>query len=110
MAEVWNLAFQETNTICSAPPPLTSVLPCADMVSCYPRRIDPCKEESLQSAPEKIWGVSLGSQGSNCRILILAHKATVSFNISTEDSSELAFKALFSHGITSPNKKASTGV
>ncbi len=39
-------------------------------------------------------------QGFDRGLFILAHQAAVPLDISTENSGELAFKALFSHGIT----------
>jgi hypothetical protein len=42
-------------------------------------------------------GVDRGHGG----LFIICHEAAVAFDISAEDSGELAFKALFSDGITS---------
>src|SRR6476659_130565 len=45
---------------------------------------------------------AIGRQGANRRLFIIAHKATVALDISTEDGRELAF-----HG-TSPDRRLSS--
>ncbi len=45
-------------------------------------------------------GLVLTGKVTDSRVFILTREAAVAFNISTEDSGELAFKTLFSHGIT----------
>jgi len=42
-------------------------------------------------------GVSAGFQRPNCCLLALTHETGVSFDISTENSGEFAFKTFLSH-------------